>query len=302
MALSYQHGFHAGNRADVLKHAILDALLRQFSDQRVLYVETHAARGSYDLAGKQANKTGEAEAGILSMLENEFPRPMKSWGDLVARRGLNAYPGSPALATERLGDAARLILFEKHPTEHAELTKVLGEDKRVRIHKDDGYNGALKLAPRRGEQMIVFVDPSYETERDMQELADWAPRALRRWPTAMILLWLPLFKDERELDFGAYLAGLEDGTIAGARWPVDPASDTSLEGSAIVAYRVDEALGQKALAIAAACQSYWSLSECQNELSPFHQISSILARNGTCAASGHTHRTNGTRAERWPSG
>jgi len=106
--------------------------------------------------------------------------------------------------------------------------------------------------------MIVFVDPSYETERDMEELADWAPRALRRWPTAILILWLPLFKDEREMDFGAYLSELETGTIAGARWPMDAASETALEGSAIVAYRASETAGQKALSIASACQSYWS--------------------------------------------
>ena len=128
----------------------------------------------------------------------------------------------------------------------------------IQIHKSDGYSGALKLAPRRGETMLVFVDPSYETERDMEELADWAPRALRRWPKAIIVLWLPLFVDEREMDFGAYLSGLETGTIAGARWPVDPDSETSLEGSAIVAYRLGEETGEKALSIAAACQSYWS--------------------------------------------
>lgn len=259
MALSYQHGFHAGNRADVLKHAILDALLMEFADKRVLYVETHAARGKYNLKGKQAQKTGEANLGVLSMLESDFPRPLKAWGDLVKQNGSASYPGSPALAASRLGETARMVLFEKHPAEHAELKRALPGDKRVRIHNEDGYRGALKLAPRRGEQMIVFVDPSYETERDMEELADWAPRALRRWPNAIVVLWLPLFKDERELDFGAYLADLEEGTIAGARWPINADSDTALEGSAIVAYRIDGAVGQKALAIAAACQSYWSI-------------------------------------------
>ena len=258
MALSYQHGFHAGNRADVLKHAVLDSLLCDLKDQRLLYVETHAARGVYDLSSSQAQKTREAEQGVLALLQDGFPRPLKNWGDLVKSHGSAAYPGSPALAAARLGDDARIVLFEKHPTEFTELRKVLADDQRVRIHNSDGYSGALKLAPRRGEQLVVFVDPSYETERDMEELADWAPRALRRWQNAILILWLPLFKDERELDFGAYLADLEVGTIAGARWPVDPEMETALEGSAIVAYRIGEATGQKALAIAAACQSYWS--------------------------------------------
>ena len=261
MALSYQHGFHAGNHADVLKHAVLDALLSSLGDKPILYIETHAARGIYDLHSAQARKTGEAERGVLAMIEGGFPRPLRRWGELVSERGPSAYPGSPAIAAARLGPRARIVLFEKHPTEHAELSKALGDDKRVRINKADGYSGALKLAPRRGEQLVVFVDPSYETERDMEELADWAPKALRRWPNALLVLWLPLFKDERELDFGAFLADLEDGTIAGARWPMDPASDTALEGSAIIAYRVSPEAGEKALAIASACQSYWSMAD-----------------------------------------
>ena len=175
MALSYQHGFHAGNRADVLKHAVLDTILLGLADTRVLYVETHAARGVYDLTSEQAVKTGEAKSGVLALMDDGFPRPLKPWGDLVTARGVNTYPGSPALAAARLGETARIVLFEKHPTEHAELCKALGDDTRIRIQKSDGYSGALKLAPRRGEQLVVFVDPSYETERDMEELADWAP-------------------------------------------------------------------------------------------------------------------------------
>lgn len=223
-----------------------------------MYVETHAARGIYDLNGDQSAKTGEAKHGVQALLDGNLPKPLRPWGDLVMERGVRAYPGSPAIAAARLGDKARIVLFEKHPTEHAALENMLGADDRIRFHKSDGYSGALKLAPRRGEQMVIFVDPSYETERDMEELADWAPRALRRWPNALLVLWLPLFKDEREMDFGTYLADLEAGTIAGARWPLDPNIETALEGSAIVAYRVSDEIGQKALAIAAACQSFWS--------------------------------------------
>ena len=74
----------------------------------------------------------------------------------------------------------------------------------------------------------------------------------------MLVLWTPLFQDSREGEFGAYLAELEDGVIAGARWPVDPAAETALEGSAIIAYRVPEAAGSKALAISNALQSHRS--------------------------------------------
>lgn len=258
--LSYQHGFHAGNRADILKHAVLHAILSGLkkSGQKILYVETHAGRGLYDLTGKQAKKTGEAEQGVLSMLGGTYPKPLKPWMETVAKAGPKAYPGSPVLAAKCLDERDRLVLFEKHPQEYDALHNVLKHDDRVQVKRADGYGGALKLAPRSGEQMVVLVDPSYETMRDMDALAEWAPRALRRWPKAVLIIWLPLFRDERELDFGAYLSELTEGAIAGARWPIDPMEETALEGTAMVAYRTSEATGEKMASIASSLQSFWA--------------------------------------------
>lgn len=258
--LSYQHGFHAGNRADVLKHACLHAVLTGLkkSGQKLFYVETHSGRGLYDLTGAQAEKTGEAEAGVLALLNNKAPKPLKAWLTHVSGAGPKAYPGSPVLAAKCLDPKDRLVLFEKHPKEYDALYNVMKHDDRVQVKRSDGYGGALKLAPRSGEQMVVFIDPSYETMRDMDALAEWAPRALRRWPKAVLIIWLPLFRDEREVDFGAYLSELSDGTVAGARWPTDPMNETSLEGTAIVAYRIDENIGKAMTGIASSLQSHWS--------------------------------------------
>lgn len=258
--LSYQHGFHAGNRADVLKHAVLDAILRSAVRDRasVLYLETHSGRGRYNLDGDQAKKTGEAKTGVRQLLAGNAPRPLAPWLDIVKAAGIKAYPGSPMLAASHLRAKDRMVLFEKHPGEFQALAANFKEDTRVQTRQADGYAGALKLAPRSGEQLLVFVDPSYETPQDMEDLADWTPRALRRWPDALIVLWLPLFTDEREADFGAYLADLSEGVIVGARWPVDPQIETSLSGSAIVAYHVGQAAGEAATQIASSLQSRWS--------------------------------------------
>ncbi|MEL6472802.1 MAG: 23S rRNA (adenine(2030)-N(6))-methyltransferase RlmJ [Pseudomonadota bacterium] len=257
--LSYQHGFHAGNRADVLKHACLHAILSSRSGGRpVFYVETHAGRGVYDLQNAQAAKTGEARDGVLDLLNSTAPKPLQPWLDAVRPPTPKAYPGSPKLASDLLGDRDRIVLFELHPTENVALTDTVGTDDRIQIKKADGYAGALKLSPRRGEDMILFVDPSYETLRDMDALAAWTPRALKRWPRAMLVLWLPLYRDERETELGAYLSDLEDGVIAGARWPTDPLDETALEGSAIVAYRAPDAAASKCVAIANALQAHWS--------------------------------------------
>ena len=258
--LSYQHGFHAGNRADVLKHAVLDLVLRDIAKgpRPVLYVETHSGRGRYDLTGVQARKGGEADTGILAMLEGEAPAGFGDWLDLVRARGETDYPGSPALALARLPASARAILFERHPAEFKALTAALGDDPRALIRETDGYAGALKLAPRAHEQIVVFSDPSYETRRDIEALALWTPKALSRWPTGMILLWLPLFRDGREAEFGELLAELGANLIAGSRWPVAPTETSSLEGTAIVGFRVPDKIERASGGMARDLEALWA--------------------------------------------
>ncbi|MBR9834868.1 MAG: 23S rRNA (adenine(2030)-N(6))-methyltransferase RlmJ [Alphaproteobacteria bacterium] len=258
--LSYQHGYHAGNRADVLKHAVLHAVLQGEAEKAspLLYVETHAARGIYDLTGKQSEKTGEAKLGVLAMPRaRQAPRALQPWLKHVQAAGPKHYPGSPALAAQVLGDQARLVLFEKHPTEHAALTKAMGHDNRLQIRKEDGYVGALRLQPRRAERMLVVLDPSYETMADMDALANWVPRAMRKWPEARFLIWLPLFADSREDEFGAFLASLDEGFVAGSRWSRHATDPSSLEGSAMIGLRIGGAPARKSFAIAAELDKLW---------------------------------------------
>ena len=72
--LSYQHLYHAGNLADVHKHALLAWTLDYLTqkDKPLTYLESHAGRGLYDLAAPEALKTGEAAQGI-ARLETRLP-------------------------------------------------------------------------------------------------------------------------------------------------------------------------------------------------------------------------------------
>jgi len=258
--LSYQHGFHAGNRADILKHAVLHATLETLaqSDSPYLYIETHAARGLYDLTGKQAKKTGEARQGVLSLPSaKQAPKALRPWLNHVQKAGARAYPGSPMLAARCLPAPHRLVLFEKHPAEYAELQKHMKEFRHVQMFHQDGYSGAMRFQPRRGERMLILLDPSYETAADMDALASWVPRALRKWPSAQLLIWLPLFKDAREEDFGSFLSGLDEGFVAGCRWSQAAETTSSLEGSAMIGLRLGGAAARKAFSIAAELDKLW---------------------------------------------
>ncbi len=258
--LSYQHGYHAGNKADVLKHAILHAVLESEAEHghNLLYVETHAARGFYDLTSGQSEKTKEAASGVLAMPKaSKAPSALQPWLGHAQSKGPRAYPGSPALATQLLGDKARFALFELHPAEHKALSQALHKDTRVQIRKEDGYRGALRLQPRRGEDMLVMLDPSYETDADMDALANWVPRAMRKWPKARFLIWLPLFADGREEEFGAFLSELDEGFVAGSRWARQSDDPSALEGSAMIGLRIGGSAARKSFAIAAELDKLW---------------------------------------------
>ena len=68
--MNYRHAYHAGNFADVLKHAVLalviDYLKRKEAPFRV--IDTHAGGGRYALGSAEAAKTGEWRGGIGRLL------------------------------------------------------------------------------------------------------------------------------------------------------------------------------------------------------------------------------------------
>ena len=73
--MNYRHSFHAGNSADVVKHCLLIALVRalQQKEGALTLIDTHAGCGLYDLAGEQAQRTGEAEQGVVRALADANP-------------------------------------------------------------------------------------------------------------------------------------------------------------------------------------------------------------------------------------
>ena len=94
--LSYQHIYHAGNLADVHKHALLAWMLDYLTrkDKPISYIETHAGRALYDLDAAEALKTGEAAMGIArarSWFADDHPYA-QSLRQTAETDGENAYP------------------------------------------------------------------------------------------------------------------------------------------------------------------------------------------------------------------
>ncbi|MEL6677862.1 MAG: 23S rRNA (adenine(2030)-N(6))-methyltransferase RlmJ [Pseudomonadota bacterium] len=203
--LSYQHAYHAGNAADVHKHAALAILLDMLTrkPRPVTYMETHAGRGLYDLSGPEAAKTGEATGGVVRAALPEGPYA-QALSAIRARHGEAAYPGSPAIAAELLRQDDRIALMELHPEEHRALKHALGA--RAEIHNRDGYEGVRALSPPKPRKGLVLVDPSYEIKSEYEEAARFAVALMRRWPEASVMIWYPILATARH---GGLLEGLK---------------------------------------------------------------------------------------------
>lgn len=206
--LSYQHAYHAGNRADLHKHAALARLIAALTakPRPITYMETHAGRGLYDLAAPEALKTGEAAQGILKA---DLP-PGPYAGALArvrARHGAMAYPGSPLIARELLRPDDRLHLMELHPAEHAALRRALRAPN-VAVHRRDGFEGVLALSPPVPRRGLVLVDPSYEVKADYAAVPDFVHRLLAKWPEVSVLIWYPILAEPRHAPLLSGLAPL----------------------------------------------------------------------------------------------
>ena len=193
--LSYQHLFHAGNLADVQKHALLAVMLDYLTqkDKPLTYIETHAGRGLYDLGSDEALKTGEAAAGI-AIAEAWFP-PLYPYrnrlNEVRASYGPMAYPGSPLIAALSLRDQDTIHLAELHPQEHQHLRHALNPWS-AHIYRQDGFDLALAITPPTPRRGLMLIDPSYEVKADYDAIPKHIANINRKWNVGIIALWYPL--------------------------------------------------------------------------------------------------------------
>lgn len=206
--LSYQHAYHAGNMADVHKHAMLAWVLDYLTqkDKPLTYIETHAGRGLYDLGAVEAIKTGEAARGI-DRAEPRLP-PDHPYLRLLARtraaHGPRAYPGSPMLAALALRPDDSLHLAELHPREYAALTDAMLFSQAICTRKD-GLDMALALTPPTPRRGLLLIDPSYEVKSDYEAIPKLVAQVHRKWNVGVVMLWYPVLSQAAHLPMLAHL-------------------------------------------------------------------------------------------------
>jgi 23S rRNA (adenine2030-N6)-methyltransferase len=197
--LSYRHAFHAGNHADVFKHAVLLWCLAYLKAKPGPFavLDTHAGPGLYDLKSEEAQRSPEWQDGAGRVFDwADAPLFFAPYLDALSAANpdgvLETYLGSPKLIRAALRAQDRLIACELHPEEAATLKSRFRHDGQTHIHVRDGWPALTALLPFTQKRGLVLIDPPYEEEGELAKAAIAIGDAIERLPGGIWIWWRPL--------------------------------------------------------------------------------------------------------------
>lgn len=243
--MNYRHAYHAGNFADVAKHAALARLVEylKLKDKAFRVVDTHAGVGLYDLSSEEAQKTGEWQGGIGRLLETKLsPEAEKLLAPYLAavatenpEGGVARYPGSPLIVRHLLRPQDRLSAIELHPQDFLRLKSLFSGDFQVRAIELDGWLALGAHLPPKEKRGLVLVDPPFEQAGEFDRLVDGLVRAHRRWPGGIYALWYPIKDRAAVRDFRERLKAAGVPKILDVAFEVRrPSREALFDGSGLV--------------------------------------------------------------------
>ncbi|WP_313615346.1 23S rRNA (adenine(2030)-N(6))-methyltransferase RlmJ [Agrobacterium sp.] len=242
--MNYRHIYHAGNFADVLKHAVLARLVRylQNKDKAFRVLDTHAGIGLYDLSSEEAQKTGEWQTGIGKLMQAELAAPvadlLEPYLSVVREMnpdgGVKLYPGSPKLTRMLLRPQDRLSAMELHPDDSRALARQFEGDFQVRVTELDGWLALGAHLPPKEKRGLILVDPPFEIAGEYERLVDGLAKAYRRFATGTYCLWYPIKKGAPIKAFHEQLQALEIPKMLCAELSVRSDREEGLSGSGLI--------------------------------------------------------------------
>ena len=246
--MNYRHAFHAGNFADVHKHAVLARILTHLRQKPAAFrvIDSHAGGGRYDLAAEEATRSGEWRDGIgrvwdaAAEAEDAPARALlapylEAVAAANAGSSLRTYPGSPQIARHWLRSQDRLIACETEPQAAAGLNATLRGDPRAKALAIDGWTALAAYVPPKERRGVVFIDPPYEEAADFTRLSAALAAAHRKWPTGIYVAWYPIKTRDAPDALARRLQRLSMAKILRSELVLHPSvADAGLAGSGLI--------------------------------------------------------------------
>lgn len=262
--MNYQHIYHAGNCADVLKHSILILLLEslQKKDKGFSYIDTHAGKGVYDLRSAAANKTQEYKQGIAQVKGRSKNPGLVKYSSIIDQLNKNNdlrwYPGSPWIAQAMQRPQDQLILNELHPSEYEELQGLFSREKNVSVHHRDAYEFLPAILPPDLRRGLILIDPPFEKKDELQQIQNVLDKCFEKWPQGIYMIWLPL-KEGSLRNFYQHLNRYpcERKFYLEFTWEAPIEKANALQGSAIVILNLPWQLEEEITALMQELTKLW---------------------------------------------
>jgi 23S rRNA (adenine2030-N6)-methyltransferase len=244
--MNYRHAYHAGNFADVLKHAVLARVIEHLKLKPAPFriIDTHAGIGIYDLASAQAQKTGEWRDGIARLfdgrdLPGEAAALLAPYLDVV--RGCNPagrlerYPGSPLIARRLMRAGDQLVLNELHPDDGSALDRLMRREPDTKVLRLDAWMALKSLLPPKERRGAILIDPPFEEPGELERLIQGLGAAARRFATGTYMVWYPIKDAIQVRRFERAVAGLGLPKLLGIELLVrNPAHAERLNGCGLI--------------------------------------------------------------------
>ena len=155
--MKYRHQYHAGNFADVHKHVLLLEVLRALmrKDKGLLFVDTHAGRGEYDLHPGDTEHPAEWQAGAAQTAgRRAAPRGAgalsRRWSRAACTAAASCIRAPRCSRSRALRAVDRAVFFETQREEAGHLRKVLPRRRARRVEVGDGFAGTARAAAAAG--------------------------------------------------------------------------------------------------------------------------------------------------------
>ena len=211
---AYRHQFHAGNFADVFKHALLAQLVLALGkkDKPYFFLDTHAGIAHYDLQHEWTQKNAEYRNGIALLWErDDVPPEMAPYVEAVRAENrdgkLRYYPGSPRIVRRLIRTGDRMVLTELNKKDFESLATLYSRDRQVHVELADGYHALISYLPPKERRALLFIDSSFDRAREFQRLTQGLAAAYKKFATGVYALWYPLMEP-------AAMRGFERGIAA----------------------------------------------------------------------------------------
>ncbi len=260
--MNYRHAFHAGNFADVMKHALLVALIEQFKqkDKPFTVLDFFAGDGLYNLEDPDMVRGNEFSTGIYKALDNQTPA-LQTYLELVrphrlypGSNHLAHYPGSPLLARKLLRDQDRLVVSDTAPGCVDQLKRLFTHDAQATVHSMDGYQACKSLLPPTPRRGLLLIDPPFERVDEFQALMHALEDAEKRWSVGVFAIWYPIKQRTMIKAFHRTLAEKGFGDVLSCELYIKPLDNFSLTGSGLTLINTPWQFEKKAAEVLNACK------------------------------------------------